>query len=678
MRVVSFPVSGISRVLLACSILAVASFSLPASAQSNAGGAGPAVHNADTVSGAAAAAETAQTTSTSTQAGTSAAMAALEAQVAALEARIAKLEADASNTDETGKPKPVQAPFTVVDAGGQPLLTVGTDGSVTIGNGGNTIKLAATADGVKISATSGDTVALLEAMGGNPSLILKSAASKGLIAGVDDGGMSLSLFEGSTSVDLSAKVDQPSVTATAGGKSVQIGGTGPTFGFSSTVNSSRVVALGDRGDGTYSLRVYQPGATNPVVQAGVLASGDSGFVVGDGTNQFVRIDGKDGQGVITAFKSDQPAVTVGSTQGAEGLTVYDSSGSNMVFAGSTGENDPNILITKGGHLLASMAASDADATAGAIDVFHGANRRVSLDAGGAAGMRIYAGDNSVLSNYVGTDGEPGILLSHGTSSVVTIGANASDPTSGNLMLLRADKPIFEAGKLSDGGLGLQVVDQGDSPAIDLSVASNGSSGLSFNKGGELRTFVGMGGDGDPLIDLFSGKNLLAQLTDVDEYGALTIYKDGTRALSVGPAVDKTQPAFRAYSDGNMVFAAGATDTGTGAVVTLGGGGIGAGLEADATGNGSVYVNSNGQTAASINSRDEPGKGLVVVRNSSGAAVSTLASDSSGGGVVTASDPSGNGVFSAGYIANDGPGTACVEHKGTKCLGVGLTGMEGFH
>jgi hypothetical protein len=68
----------------------------------------------------------------------------------------------------------------------------------------------------------------------------------------------------------------------------------------------------------------------------------------------------------------------------------------------------------------------------------------------------------------------------------------------------------------------------------------------------------------------------------------------------------------------------------------------------------------------------------VIYGDSGAAVAHMGVGSNGGGNLTAADPGGNGVFSAGYIASGGPGTACVEHNGTKCLGVGLTGMEGFH
>lgn len=51
--------------------------------------------------------------------------------------------------------------------------------------------------------------------------------------------------------------------------------------------------------------------------------------------------------------------------------------------------------------------------------------------------------------------------------------------------------------------------------------------------------------------------------------------------------------------------------------------------------------------------------------------------SGSGGKVQATDPGGNPVFKGGYVP-DGPGTACVYNDGTKCLGIGLTGMEGFH
>ena len=93
----------------------------------------------------------------------------------------------------------------------------------------------------------------------------------------------------------------------------------------------------------------------------------------------------------------------------------------------------------------------------------------------------------------------------------------------------------------------------------------------------------------------------------------------------------------------------------------------------AGGGGVAQVYAGGRPTAGMLGQES----TVAVYNSTGQAVSMLTLALSGsGGKVQATDPGGNPVFKAGYVP-DGPGVACVSHKGTKCLGIGLTGMEGF-
>ena len=175
--------------------------------------------------------------------------------------------------------------------------------------------------------------------------------------------------------------------------------------------------------------------------------------------------------------------------------------------------------------------------------------------------------------------------------------------------------------------------------------------------------------------VLSGTEELVRLGGTGDRGQVLLSEGGKPSVSLGPTAQKASTAVRVYSKGSMVFAAGATGAGEGAVVVLSKDHVGAGMEAQGN-NGRVYVMSGATEVASINSTDKPNEGMAVIRNSAGLAVAKLGYGTAGGGNIQVTNPAGEGVFSAGY-ASDGAGEACVfryTQAGTgrnACIGLGL-------
>ena len=294
-------------------------------------------------------------------------------------------------------------------------------------------------------------------------------------------------------------------------------------------------------------------------------------------------------------------------------------------------------------------------------------------------------------------GKPGMSIFDGDNPIVRI-ESGSSAGAGQIKVFDGGKEAAGLGKLDDNNIGLRVTED-----KEIFFAGKGKEGseLSLSKGSDKLFVVNVsaekselqlgkpedsanwrmstkGDQGGAELALSESGSEVAKLGAIKGTGTLALSEAGAPSITLGPTEAKANPALRVYDKGAMALTAGVTPSGTGAVVAYDRGKIGAGIEAAAGGNGAVYVTSNGKEVASINSTDKPGEGMAVVRTPSGVAVARLGYGSAGGGNLQVTDPSGNGVFSAGYVADNGPGAACVEHNGTKCLGIGLTGMEGFH
>lgn len=598
--------------------------------------------------------------------------AALEARIAALESRLAALEGEA------GKPKPVKAPFVVVDGGGRAILTVSADGSLVLGSAGDNVTLSL-AGGPKVEVASGGNVGGVFVDGTGPRLRLR-AGDQWFSAGIDQGAMAVSLANGETSIDLAARSGAPLIAAFAdAGRAVKMGAAQGAFGFIAASGDAPVASLSAvGGNDLYALKIYEPGGSGgPVLQAGYHSNGKPGLSLWEGDNAMARLEAVDGGGKLSLFKGSDEVVSVGLVQGAKGLVVTD--GGAQVFAGMAIEAEPNVWIARDKNTLAGFEVSTKDPSAGALFVSRSNERRATLDAGPSPGLRLFHQQESALSAFVGEDGVASLLISKGKDPVALLGGSSDKPSAGGLLLFEKGDATTSLGDLGDGMKGLQVLDTPEKPAIELAIAE-GTPGLSINKDGKLRAFLGMENGGDPAVAVFSESNRLGELTAEGDSGSLVLYKQGKQTISVGPTKEKPSAALRAYDKGKMVFAAGVAPSGVGALVAYDAAGqIGAGLNGYEGGGGSVYVTVNGQTAASMNSSDKPGSPLFVARNKAGVAVAMmgLSQDGTGsGGNITTADPTGFGMFSAGY-ATDGAGEACVNRRtqaGTDrmaCVGLGL-------
>lgn len=414
------------------------------------------------------------------------------------------------------------------------------------------------------------------------------------------------------------------------------------------MGGARVATLSDRGDGTYSLRLYKSGATNPVVQAGVLSSGDPGIIVGDGSNQFVRIEGQGGDGAVRLYKRGQEAITVGAlSEGTTGLAVRDGDQQAVTAVG-----------TEGAY----------------TNLSNGSGQFFSVDADGGSAQLVLKKDDSRAwrMSALGT----GILI-EGKSDSKTV--NLQIGVNTGLLVGTVDKPVAFIGE-GGGKPTMSIFGPGTYPVLSAGYTESGQPAFRVrqdNGGKDLAVLTEAGTDHGELI-LLDPTGTVAKMGSMGGSGTLALSKSNQPTITLGPTPAKDLPQVRAYVGGKPVFAAGSAGASGYVMVGNGDNLVGAGMEAYKEGGDAVYVQSNGKELASINTTDKPGEGLVVVRSTAGTAVAALGYGSSGGGNVTVSDPSGNGVFSAGYDGGDGPGSACVEHKGTKCLGVGLTGMEGMH
>jgi hypothetical protein len=186
---------------------------------------------------------------------------------------------------------------------------------------------------------------------------------------------------------------------------------------------------------------------------------------------------------------------------------------------------------------------------------------------------------------------------------------------------------------------------------------------------------------EPLVSITSDDGRIAGFTLIE--GSATVYasSDGTDGFFAGASATHGNTA-RIYQNGERVAELGVPPgrgagarffTGDQLIAGVGIGTSGEGLLftgfADGTpavtagadrGNAYVNVFHGGSVAASVNTTDLGGTGLVVVRNSSGQAVSYLSEGAGGGGSVSATDPAGNEAFGAGWDGTQG--AACVRRQ----------------
>jgi len=567
------------------------------------------------------------------------AVAALQAQIAALTTRLEQLEKDKDQLT-------VKAPFIVTNAQGMEIFRVdaeGSGGKVTVIGSSSRAELAADSTAAVRLSDSASSAMLTTESGSRINL---KSGNQSFFAGPADGNMTLMMREGQTTIGLIAKAGGPLIDVGSGAKSVSIGARGAAYGLAVENGETLHAALGDPGDGLASLRIYQDG-TGVALQAGLHKNGLPGFSVWDGNNALVRIEKAESGGTggqVKVFDGGQQVVTLGTADNNTGLHIKKDN--DVVFAGKAAEG-PQFSLQQGANKLFNVTVQNGDPS-----LFLGKDKQSWL---------MSAKESLSLSGSVDS-----------MRVVMGIGSGRK-----GFVLEKAEKTEAFIGQISDGTNGMAIYGKGESPLLTAAVIG-GTPGFRVrtDDGKEAATLAATGSkEGE--LKLFDATGETVKIGTTKASGAIALSKGGSPTITLGSTEAKEAPAFRAYDGGKVLLAAGAGPNQGIVVAYSGNGQVGAGLESDSNGNGAVYVMSNGAEAASINSTDIQGEGRVVVYGAGKKHIAFLSRGSKGGGNVTTTDPSGTGVFSAGYIGGDGPGGACVLHKGMKCLGVGLTGMEGF-
>ncbi len=432
---------------------------------------------------------------------------------------------------------------------------------------------------------------------------------------------------------------------------MSIGATGAAFGLAILKGDEPLAALGDPGDGMTSLRIYQKGS-GVALQAGLHKNGLPGFSVWDGENPLVRIEKAEtggGGGQVKVFDGGQQVVTLGTVDNNIGLQVKKDS--DIVFAGKSAEGS-EFSLQQGADKIFNVNSVNGDP-------------RLTLAKDQATNWNMSAADGLQLEGK--KDGK-----------TVTLGIGSALK---GLLLKSGEKTETFIGQLQDGTNGMAIYGKGDTAVLSAAVL-DGTPGFRVRSdaGKDIAAIIAKDRkEGE--IKLFDGSGETVKMGVLGGSGTLALSKGGKPTLTLGPTEAKATAALRTYNGDKMVLAAGTATGGNGAVIAFDGAGTAAaGLEGDPGTGGAVYVLSKGQVVASVNSNDRPGEELVVVRSNAGAGIAWLGNSAGKGGEVVAANPSGGAVFAGRYLAGqDGPGNACVgTNKGTKCLGVGLTGMEGFH
>ena len=186
----------------------------------------------------------------------------------------------------------------------------------------------------------------------------------------------------------------------------------------------------------------------------------------------------------------------------------------------------------------------------------------------------------------------------------------------------------------------------------------------YGENGRLAFRIGEAGK--PMAVLEQSETSAGQL---DLYGP----NGGRSAISIGVAAGGTAGVRIYNSGGNPAATLGANSDGAGSLRILKDAAVVAGVEGDPEG-GAVYVAKGGSELAVMKALGA--SGAIAISNGHADLVRLV--DNGVGGSMVISNGGGNDVLEARADPSVG-GIVCVNYKDKeKCLGRGLTGMEGFH
>lgn len=449
-------------------------------------------------------------------------------------------------------------------------------------------------------------------------------------------------------------------------------------------------------------------ALTPPAQGGVVLKAP--FTILDTSNRPVFSVAADGGGATVQVlgAAGQPVVTL---DGPKRRIAVESPGQGRIEVGADAFNYWGLGIRGAdGQLMANLSREKEMA----LRIYNAGTPVAQLgDSPGAGGLlRLYAGGQKVAVSLEGHNDGTGALRVAGKQGEATGvwfdgqkeqirlksdkgGAILGNDELGWGMTL-TDGGGFKQAAINDNagsGMGLRLYDRNIQVAGVTNVPGNGGVVRVYSASA---TTAGVGmevnSDGSGLLKVHdsSGKKGIAldgqnQVAVIDgDAGTIELGKVekgwglGIRGPGGQPLADLSQPkgkgmALRVYEGGQQAAALGVLPGKGGQIQLYGKSALAIAAGAD-SGGGWLAVYKGSKPSAMI---DGPSS-TVAVHNGSGQAVSMLSLSQSGsGGKVQATDSGGVPVFKAGYEP-DGPGSACVNHKGIKCLGIGLTGMEGFH
>lgn len=571
----------------------------------------------------------------------------LAAQVAALAQRIDALEA------AKDKPQTLKAPFSVVDGAGKEVLHVDSQGGrgilALLGSPGS-IWLRA-GDDLSIEAANSTGSASIAIDGEGASFKVGDTAGSVMI-GTKGGSPTIAALQGSEEVlGFAAGGSGPQLAVKKGDKSVALSAQAGNSGLLAK-NADREYQVGDieniRGFAAYKSRI-------PLGGIGAIESDKFRVVIYNGKTP-VFLGGYDPKGRLGLFLSDEGGTQLASVEASD-------AGGQLRMKG------------RGSKDIALLGAPDDGSDGGALSLMQGSNK-VSLGYGGngGAGPSLVFTDGSEESFAVKKDGDGAKLsLGKGDRKVVM-------RTSGGESIFQA----YSGSRTTQMGIGKKsagfVIGDDAKPLAALADNLDGKPFLGIYGSGSSNAMLSAGYQSNGRLAFRVGEpsKPMALLEQSEtSAGELNLYgpNGGRSAISIGVAAGGTA-GVRIYESGgdHQAVAMAALPGGSGAVRVYKDGVAAAGMDGQDEG-GTVFVSSGGRQRAVMKELD--GAGAVAIFGQGSNSLIRLVSNGIGGSMIV-SDSGGNDVLEARSDASVG-GIVCVNYKNVeKCLGRGLTGMEGFH
>ena len=255
-----------------------------------------------------------------------------EARISALEARVAKLEAERNA---------VRAPFRVLDAAGQALLTLDIRGNLAVGKPGGSMMLFTHQEDGKatlgVDSADGHVAALMATDGGH--LVLSNSKS----------GARVEASAGET----------PAISVSDPSQSVEMGIGQALFGLKLSAGDKPAAVLGTMPGRGVALRLFDDSGKVVAGAGSNPAAGGAGLVFagsGGATNAAVLAAESDGTGLVQAFSADG-TVAAGLVGKDRMVAAYNSTGSAVATIGKSEQSE-------GGNVTARNPSGDGVFRAG--------------------------------------------------------------------------------------------------------------------------------------------------------------------------------------------------------------------------------------------------------------------------------------------------------------------------